>query len=145
MGLHNYATASIGLAQELEKLLDDAALEATARDLAALGEADWLRWTLAHDAEILDFVSSTTSQRAKLKKWRDYPEFGRLVVASMLHCQNAHSLLRFLSDHADALGPGGSYRDTTALAGSLYWDAKDMPLVLWPGDLEDRCPSPFPP
>lgn len=143
MGIANYAAASIELAQELADSLSSEDVEAVAADLSRIGLRAWLEWQDAHEGEVADYVAATPGQRARKKAWADPPLRRRLALAALSHCQAAHLLLDFLSRHAAALVPGGPYRGTTALAGTLYWDLMDTEVPHWPAQLARVCPSPF--
>lgn len=145
MGLHNYATASNGLAQELAETLSKEEICALASDLQSIGARAWMRWQFdpKNETEIESYVNATPAARAKKVKWRDPLLRSRLILASIRHCLAAHALLRFVADHAGVLSPGGTYRDTTALAGSLFWQIWGTEIPDWPEQFDAVCPSPF--
>lgn len=143
MGLHNYATASNGLAQELAKALAREDVLALAKNLRTLGLRAWINWQAEHEQEVFDYVNATPAARAKKVKWRDPLLRSKLILASIRHCLAAHALLRFVADHAGVLSPGGTYRDTTALAGSLFWQIWGTEIPDWPEQFDVVCPSPF--
>lgn len=142
-GIGNYAVASSANATELAESLTSADVTVLAAELATTGLHDWLRWQSANAGEIEDFVQATPTQRAKKKRWHDPALRRRLVLASITHCQAAHALLDFLHQRQYDLSPGGSYRDTTALAGRLYWELMGIEIPDWPEPFERVCPSPF--
>lgn len=143
MGLHNYAAASTAHAQELVKALTKEDVLALAEDLRTLGLRAWINWVLEHDPEVFDYVSATPSAREKKMIWREPALRRRLSLAAIVHCRAAHELLKVLAEHEHMLVAGGSYRGTTALAGSAYWQTKDTEVQEWPEELELICPSPF--
>jgi hypothetical protein len=145
MGLHSYATASNANAQELAGSLSSADVIALAADLKTMGERAWMLWQcdVSNESEIENYVSATPALRAKKVKWRDPVLRSRLVLASIRHCFAGHALLRFLADHECELSVGGPYRDTTASAGSLFWQIWGTEIPEWPEQFESVCPSPF--
>lgn len=137
MGLDNYALASSAHLIELVQSLTNEDVRALASDLSALGEQNWLRWQIEHESEIQDYVSATPSTRERKKKWNEPTLRRKLVLCSIIHCQAAHALLRFLSQYEGALPPGGSYRGTTALAGSLFFQIWDTEIQDWPEPFDE--------
>lgn len=145
MGLHNYAAASSGHAQELAEALTAEDVTALAEDLRKLGLRAWLRWQIEFEQEIDDYVRATPAARAKKAKWREQTLRQRLILASVTHCLAAHALLRFFADNDYMLSSTGPYRDTTASAGSAYWQLMDSDVPQWPEMFAQICPSPFEP
>lgn len=143
MGIGNYAAASSGFVQELAESLTSEDVRALASDVGGIGLRSWLQWQADHEDAVFDYVESTPGQREKKKAWRDPVLRRRLVLAAACHCQAAHALLAFLRDHAHDLSPGGSYRGTTALAGTLYLELMGSEVPDWPAPFEQVCPSPF--
>lgn len=143
MGLNNYATASSGHAQELAKALTTEDVLALAEDLRKLGLRAWIGWQTEHKQEVHNYVSATPAARAKQAKWREPVLRRRLSLAALIQCHAAHSLLKFLEEHEYMLSGVGAYRDTTAIAGSAYWEIMDTEVQEWPEELEPICQSPF--
>lgn len=143
MGIERYAAASNEGARELATTLTNEEVAALADELAKSGLRAWVHWQIEHESEVADFVAATPGQREKRLAWREPTLRRKLVLAAMIHCQAAFLLLSFLQNHERALLPGGSYRDTTALAGSLYWELMGTEVEYWPEDFEEICPSPF--
>lgn len=143
MGLHRYAAESSGHAQELVKALTTEDVLALAADLKKLGLRAWIGWQTEHKRELHNYVSATPAARAKQAKWREPVLRRRLSLAALVQCNAAHSLLKFLEEHEHMLSGVGPYRDTTAIAGSAYWQIMDTEVQEWPEELELICPSPF--
>lgn len=142
-GFGNYAGASSGFAIELAASLTSADVQALASDVGSIGRRSWLQWQIAHEDEVCDYIAATPAGREKKKAWRDPAVRRRLVLAAIAHALAAEALLGFLHRYQYELSPGGSYRDTTALAGRLYWELMGTELPDWPEPFERVCPSPF--
>lgn len=143
MGLHNYAAASNGLAQELVKTLTREDVLALAADLKTLGSKAWIKWTSEHRVEVQDFLRSPPAAREKKVKWRDPVLRRRLNLAAIVLCNEAHELLAVLAEYEGLLAAGGSYRDTTVSAGKAYCEIINTEVLDWPEELEQVCPFPF--
>lgn len=143
MGIGNYASASMSAVQELAAALTTEDVRALASELAKEGIKAWVDWQVDHESEIQDYVAATPSQRQKKKRWNDPALRPRLVLAALTHCLAAAELLGFLHAHEFELLPGGPYRDTTALAGSLYWKIMHSDVPHWPEAYLRVVPSPF--
>lgn len=143
MGIGNYAAASSGFARELAASLTNEDVLSLAEDVGGIGLHAWVQWQVEHEDATSDYVAATPAQREKKKAWREPVLRRRLVLAAMTHCLAAHELQAFLRDHEHDLSPGGTYRDTTATAGRLYWTLMGSEIPHWPLELERVCSSPF--
>ena len=141
--MRKYASASKDAAKELVQLLTDDEVETLSHELAAMQLEGWINWQITNEKEIYSFVSSTPEQREKQKRWRD-PELQRLLVlGAITHCLAAYELLSFFDKNEYVFRPGGSYRDTTAMAGRTYWEIRLSDVPHWPKVFERICDSPF--
>lgn len=144
MGLHTYAARSSEFAQEIAAGLTRTEIVSLAAELKAMGWRAWLRWQDEFERDIDGYVCATPAARAKKARWNDPAIRSKLALAAITHCLAAHAVQGFFADHATTLSPGGPYRDTTALAGSIYWKFWDIDVPDWPVMFERVCPSPFP-
>jgi hypothetical protein len=141
MGLRNYARASNEDALSLVELLTPEELETLYIGLSKAGVAKWKQWQKNHQGDILDFVAATPAARNKKKQWNDPRLRPLLILAAIRHCLAAEKLLYFFSDNEPLLAPGGPYRGTTAIAGTLFFELTDTSVPDWPECL--NYPSPF--
>lgn len=135
-GLANYAGGVLEIAGELRHSL-------TAEEIKQLHDrfngtklGAWFRWRADNEALVLAFVSSTPSQRSKLKKFAEHRLL--LTLAGISVCHEGAAVLRVIT--CPELRAGGSYRSMAAEAGNSYTRilAEDVPY--WPfADLK----SPF--
>lgn len=140
MGLNSYTSASRGLATELVGLLSEDEVVALFAELQTAGEKAWIEWQLDNVETIVEFVAATPTLRARKKTWLEPSVRGRLILASIIHCQAAYALLNFLTQNEAWLRPGSGYREMTSRAGELYWHLQETEVPNWPSDLGD---SPF--
>lgn len=143
MGLSNYVSASSGHARELADSLTEEEITALAHTLRACGLHEWQTWCADRLHQIHDYVAATPSQRSRKKAWQDPQLRPLLVLAAITHCQRAHALLEALIENETILSVGGSYRDTTAHAGTVQNQLENMCIPEWPEAFELYCPSPF--
>lgn len=142
MGLNNYASASRNLATELIQLLSEAEITTLFSELKESGEKAWIKWQLDNSETVIDFVAATALQRSRKKAWNNPSLRGKLILASIIHCQAAYELLNFLTQNEPWLRPGCGYREMASRAGDLYWGLLETDVPNWPSDLGD---SPFEP
>lgn len=132
MGLNSYASASLRLSTELEQLMSKDEIDSLFSELKTFGEKAWIKWQLSNSQTIIEFVAATPAQRVRKKEWNKPKLRGKLILASIIHCQAAYKLLSFLTQNEPWLKPGGGYRDMAARAGDLYWSLLDTDVPNWP-------------
>jgi len=141
MSLSNYVGASSGLCLELKENLTKENINALKSELSAMGLQAYHSWFYKHQAEIAEYLAITPSQRKK-KKYQERPDILLLIFGALKLAYIAHDFLSAIVDND--IRPGGSYRDTAAVAGragydyylkaALYWHQKEF----WP--FEDEFP-----
>lgn len=112
MSIDTYIRAFYGLALEIEQTLSKADIENATRSLSASPEPTWERWMIEHEKEILEFLSSTPSKRAKRKAWKDYGTRTYLSLAALLYARRAIRLAKAAELCFRHIGL--SYRDALA-------------------------------
>lgn len=138
--MSSYASNADHHAEELRESLSVDDIEHLRADLEQLAADGWLDWAEQNRDEANDYLRATEKQRAKKKKWQEPVLRRRLVLIAYHQARLAASMI----DAASSLGPGGGYRDTTALAASLAfrvmrdgdwrWPFLDVdPPKGWPG------------
>jgi hypothetical protein len=127
-GLANYAAAAHDLAQELILSLESAEVQQLHDQLLGTSVRDWIAWRIKHHEVICKFVSSTPSQRLKLKKFQ--ANRLSLSLAGIQLCKEGAALLTVIT--APVLQAGGSYRDTAMLAGDAYNRLYEHNIPYWP-------------
>ena len=142
MGLGNYASASRTLAEELEALLSEEDVVELADELGRLGFDALLAWTDQNELAIAQFAAATPSVR-KRRKWSSSFERSLFVLAAATHCRMGQALLDVLVRSEPYLQAGGSYRDTTSSAGSIYLELWRTRIPYWPEAFLRWAPSPF--
>lgn len=141
MTMHKYAQASKRHERELVASLTNEDIETLAATLKDMGLNAWLEWKNEHQKVILGFLQLTPAKRTKIAASSDVP---LLVFAGIEHCYQAHAILDFVSSYEHYLLPGESYRNTTAMVGSLFPTLLDTGIPHWTDIFGDeRFPGPF--
>lgn len=120
MPYSHYLSACRDQIEELRRSLPHEEIELLADYLAKDRGAEFGQWMKRNGAQVLAYVRSTPSQRAKKVKWQDPEQKRLLTYAAILHIESAEILLDVLTN--TPLEPGGPYRDMAALAGEAHHD-----------------------
>lgn len=138
MYLYPYAARCREFEFEIASTLSADDRDVLRSDVAGLGRTKWWGWLVNNRAQIAEFLRSSPSRRAKLKKWRDPELRRRLCLGAMQFAHHAFLLLTEIDQHD--LYEGRSYRDMAASAALAHINVLfSEEVMIWPfGD-----PDPF--
>lgn len=115
-------------AEVLRSSLSEDDREQLRADLEQLGFDAWITWAFDNEDEANKYLRATEKQRQQRKKWQEPVLRRRLTLSAYHQARLAAAML----EAAEVIGPGGGYRDTTALAASQFYRVFSAGAWRWP-------------